>query len=383
MRLGRILCSAALALAASPALAATLNVPADYPTVGSALATATAGDVVQLAPGTYYEHSLTMPSGVTLRGNHGDPAVTVIDAQQFGRILTCTSSAASTVIEGLTIANGRFVAPYPNGVGGGIACFGASPQIRNCILAGNTSSSTGGALYLSGSSPVVVRTEFRFNSSGYAGAAAVTNSSQASFEDCAFLANEASVVGGAVDNAWWSDATYTRCSFLANHGEHGAGGFNSYYSNPTLSSCTFYDNSAGTVEHGGAHMLCDEGSSPIVSNSILAFGRVREAVLCKAGGAVSLTCTNIFGNEGGDWVGAIATQAGVNGNASADPQFCDAASDNLTLYGSLPVRSGPLRRMRPHRSLPRGLWPGRHRGPLLGEDQGIVPIGRATGMVPD
>ena len=39
--------------------------------------------------------------------------------------------------------------------------------------------------------------------------------------------------------------------------------------------------------------------------------------------------TNIFGNEGGDWVGALSQDEGMDGNISASPQFCGPAdSDN-------------------------------------------------------
>jgi hypothetical protein len=37
-----------------------------------------------------------------------------------------------------------------------------------------------------------------------------------------------------------------------------------------------------------------------------------------------LSCCDIHGNEGGDWVGYIADQNGVRGNFCADPLFCGA-----------------------------------------------------------
>ena len=51
------------------------------------------------------------------------------------------------------------------------------------------------------------------------------------------------------------------------------------------------------------------------------------AVTCDAGLSVlpEISCSDIADNAGGDWVGCIADQAGVNGNLSAPPQFCSAS----------------------------------------------------------
>jgi predicted outer membrane repeat protein len=66
-----------------------------------------------------------------------------------------------------------------------------------------------------------------------------------------------------------------------------------------------------------------------ISNTILAFGVGGAAV---AGtGVFEVGCFDVYGNEGGDWVGPLAGQLGTNNNISADPLFCDAASDNYYL----------------------------------------------------
>jgi hypothetical protein len=50
-----------------------------------------------------------------------------------------------------------------------------------------------------------------------------------------------------------------------------------------------------------------------------------------------LTCCDVYGNEGGDWVGCIADQYGIDGNISEDPFFCEGSlylsSDSPCLYG--------------------------------------------------
>jgi hypothetical protein len=51
-------------------------------------------------------------------------------------------------------------------------------------------------------------------------------------------------------------------------------------------------------------------------------------------------CTDIFGNEGGDWVGMIAGQEGTLGNISADPAFCDTSFLGVTVESCSPCLVG-------------------------------------------
>ncbi len=54
------------------------------------------------------------------------------------------------------------------------------------------------------------------------------------------------------------------------------------------------------------------------------------------GGFVSRTAAQL-GNMGGDWVGWLEGQEGVNGKFdSADPFFCDWAGDDFTLRADSP-----------------------------------------------
>jgi hypothetical protein len=52
--------------------------------------------------------------------------------------------------------------------------------------------------------------------------------------------------------------------------------------------------------------------------------------------AITASCCDIVGNEGGDWVDCLAGQEGVNGNFSSDPRFCNLATDDVTLGAASP-----------------------------------------------
>jgi hypothetical protein len=59
------------------------------------------------------------------------------------------------------------------------------------------------------------------------------------------------------------------------------------------------------------------------------------AVAC-LDGDVTLSCCDIHGNTGGDWIGCIADQYGINGNISEDPRFCDSGNGDFTLQDCSP-----------------------------------------------
>jgi hypothetical protein len=104
---------------------------------------------------------------------------------------------------------------------------------------------------------------------------------------------------------------------------------------PDIEHCTVVANSA--TEGGG--MACYEFAQPEVDWTIIASNFAGAAVHCANATAVPLfSCTDIWGNVGGDWAGEIAGQEGINGNFSADPLFCGPANPGqpYTLDASSP-----------------------------------------------
>mgnify|MGYP001292708465 CR=1 FL=1 len=92
----------------STTFAATINVPADQPTIAAAISASADGDVINIAAGTYNEHSLN-PDGkaITIQGtlNEDGTLATTIDAQQNARVFTINSGEGSgTVIQDLIIS---------------------------------------------------------------------------------------------------------------------------------------------------------------------------------------------------------------------------------------------------------------------------------------
>jgi len=68
-----------------------------------------------------------------------------------------------------------------------------------------------------------------------------------------------------------------------------------------------------------------------VANTIIAGSYDGPAVSCENNSDATLTCCDLYDNSGGDWVGCIADQLGVDGNISADPLFTDHIWGDFTI----------------------------------------------------
>jgi len=128
----------------------------------------------------------------------------------------------------------------------------------------------------------------------------------------------------------WSDSspTLTGCTFSGNQAGNSGGGM--YCSNAILTGCTF----SGNESTLGGGMRFDS-ASPTLTACIIAFSTQGVAIYCDSSTPL-LVCCDLYGNEGGDWVGCIADQYGVDGNFSEDPLFCDAPNGDFTLASNSP-----------------------------------------------
>ncbi|MCK4410118.1 MAG: right-handed parallel beta-helix repeat-containing protein, partial [Candidatus Eisenbacteria sp.] len=306
----------ALALLALPVQATTIHAPGDQPTIQAGIDAASAGDTVLVACGTYYEHDITMKSGVCLTSETGSADCVEINAQSLGRVFYCADVNSLASFVGLTLRDGA-TDFYENG--GGMYCTSSSPTLTNCTFLSNIgySSSGGGLVCSGGSSPTVTSCEFTGNTA-FAGGAAAVYSSSPTFTDCVFAGNSA-MWGGAMDCGGSSSPTLTRCTFLGNYAGDGGAVECSGTASPAFICCTFLGNDASD---GGSAVCAEYYGSPTLTGCVIAFSTSGPAVSCADGSTVALSCCDVYGNVDGDWVGCIADQYGVDGNFSADPLFC-------------------------------------------------------------
>ena len=136
--------------------AATINVPADKPTIQAAIDAASTGDTVLVSPGTYKENIDFHGKAIALVSKNG-PAVTIIDGGNLTTVVTFdTSESLTSQLRGFTIRNGS------TSFGAGIFMLGASPTIVGNYFVSNTEGSGGfgAAIGGNGSSADIERNVF-------------------------------------------------------------------------------------------------------------------------------------------------------------------------------------------------------------------------------
>ncbi len=285
--------------------AAVFHVPADQPTIQAGIDAALDGDLVIVACGTYFEYDIAMKSGVTLTSATGLADCVTIDAQQQGRVFLCVDLSASTRIAGFTITGGQATIG-----GGGMYCSNAFHEIDNCLFSGNQAN-TGAGIHS-------------------------TNSSDLTITNCSFDGNVANSTGGGIWSTQYNTITLTNCTFTGNEAVQAGGLGSNSLTVTTLSNCTFRDNS-GSFQGGGIWAWY---ANVTLDNCIIAGSSAGEAIF-RGNSTLSISCTDIFGNAGGDWIGDIAAMVDVDGNFSADPQFCGiSGSGNVYLQSDSPCAPG-------------------------------------------
>jgi hypothetical protein len=95
-----------------------------------------------------------------------------------------------------------------------------------------------------------------------------------------------------------------------------------------LIRCTFVANASPS----GGHLWTS--GTPVIRSSILAFASSGAAAAGTA--TLATSCSDVFGNVGGDYVGPLANEGSDPTNLSADPLFCDLAGIDLTLRQDSP-----------------------------------------------
>lgn len=323
--------------------AATLDVlpggTGTYPTIEAAVTAAVDGDVIVLGPGIFAGPGNRDVSfrgkSLTIRSATGDPSTVTIACEgtpgtPHRAFRLASGEGPTTLIEGLTVSGGYGSAAGIIAAGAILIANGAHPVIRDCVFTGNAAGMSwdhaGGAVYVDEqSSATFERCTFSGNSAFFGGAVGVNHFSQASFVDCRFLDNVAGR-GGAI---WGNSVDKTGCLFARNSAQQGGAVWGNGYNIDRSVRCTYVGNSA--PEGGAIYSQTGYGDPVLIEDTIIAGSPEGAAVWFSPGVVVQLSCCDLFGNAGGDWVGALAPQVDRDGNFSADPCFCDAANDDFHL----------------------------------------------------
>jgi parallel beta-helix repeat protein len=329
-----ILCALLVLFSVHQAQATIIHVPGDSSTIQGGINGAVDSDTVLVQPGTYVEninfngHNIIVGSLFLTTGDTSYISSTVIDGDSSGWVVRFVNGEDNTaVITGFTIQNG-----YAQYSGGGIHCSNSNPTITNNTISGNSASYAGGGIYCSNSSPTISNNTISGNY-GERGGSGISCDyySSPTISNNTISGNHAGYYSGGGGIACYvSNPTISNNTISGNSADIG-GGIDCFNSSPTISNNTISGNSA---EHAGGISCLN--SSPTISNTIIAFSSRGVAIACLPGSNPVLTCCDVYGNAGGDWVDCIAGQGGINGNFSADPLFCDTANGDLHIFAGSP-----------------------------------------------
>ena len=275
------------------------EVPLEYATIQAALNVAVTGDSIIVAPGTYAGAGNVdlNPQGkdVVLLG--AGPALSIIDGGQASRgLLIATGETAAMTVSGFTIKGCRYA------LGPAITCIGASPTLENLILRDNISLSDGGALVCINASPRLTDVLIHDNTA---------------FDD-----------GGGMFCASGGSPQLTRVLFFDNDATGNGGAIYAQGASPSLLDCTVAFNNA---DLGGAGLWLQQGGLCTLERSIVTFGYGGGGIHVETGALLQASCSNVFGNGGGDWSGDAVDPQGADGNLSADPLFCAPSTRDFHL----------------------------------------------------
>jgi parallel beta-helix repeat protein len=240
------------------ALAVTVVVPDDFPTIQQAIDAASAGDTVYVRASTYYEH-LTIGKSLTIEGE--DRNTTIVDGSGSGNVIY--ASADYVTIDGLTVANGedgiKLIANYT------IDHF----TIRNAVITGN---------------------------SAYGFEAGHNNSSSYhTIENCIFSYNATCFYAHQFGNS-----VIRNCQVF----ENGAGFLVGWGSNTTISQNVFHDNTgsicihidSGTYNTIEDNELYDNGGSALSVGYVGAYNTFRNNIVRDNAKGIMMGGPSVYGN---------------------------------------------------------------------------------------
>jgi hypothetical protein len=261
-------------------------------TIAQAISNATNGDTIEVAAGTYNQHSITVNKSLTINGAGAN--TTTVNAQQQGRVFSINSSVTVT-LSNLTITGGN-----TSDDGGGIRTEGAL-TVLNCQITGNSCNLWGGGLRsVSGSTLKVINSTVSNNTS----AAGVSGGGGFSNDNGTLTVTNSTISGNQAIGT----------------GDNNAGGIHHNNGNLTVINSTIANNLAnGSTGAGGIRR---EGGTVKLRNTIIAANQNNTSKPDVSGDFDAASDYNLIGNVGsasGFTAANHHNQLGGNGQPVLNP----------------------------------------------------------------
>lgn len=349
----RLLLPFALALLLRSAFAATLHVPAEYPTIQAGINAAVDGDTVLLASGDYTGDGNCnisfLGKAIVVKSEEGLEYCS-IDVQSDGRgFLFVSGEDSSSILEGISVGGCMC-----NGTGAGILIgpnddINDGPIIKNCRISGNYASQYGGGLYADSSGFQLLNCLVYYNSARSGAALYCNYGGKIIIKDCNFQSNEATDAAGGI---WmyhcnteisgcyikwchgWGDggamkfdncqAKVEYCRINNCSAGYNGGGACVTNSIARFQNCTFYEGySGGPPIYGGSGIFfgnCREDTCFVVNCIFQAYFQDCITII---NSLTSLAFNDFYGNDN-NFSGRPPENIGILTQINANGDSCDA-----------------------------------------------------------
>jgi hypothetical protein len=351
--------------AATATFAATINVPADQPTIQAGINAAANGDTVLVAPGTYFENINFMGKAITVKSSGGSK-VTIIDGQNLAPVVTFAMGEGSkSIVSGFTLQNGNsgfstqyegggvyiaFTSPTvqgnviqhnsaSSGSGGGIGVYFGSPILKNNLILNNIAG-IGGGIDFGGASDVTIlhNTIVGNSATEFGGGISIDAAGNALIEDNKIMRNNGATEGGGVWVVNEADEVFVQNLIVGNTASQGGGVYLSVPASVTgmlwVNNTIANNNSAD----GSAVWAGGFDDNDTFWNNLIIGSKGQTAFVCDATydpNPPIIQYTDAYAANGTGFQGSCGNDAGQNGNISLDPLF--VSGTNFQLQASSPV----------------------------------------------
>lgn len=302
-----------LILAFSPlCFSATIQVPADHPTIQQALNAAVAGDVIEVQAGTYVENIYFPSVDVTLKSVDGPVTTAIQGTGTWSVVDMVDAGTANLVLDGFTISDGiGHGASYgTTRWGGGIYCNNSIATVQNCIIQNNQAKFGGGIF-------------------------CVTNADM-TLSNCILTGNTASTAGGGISCNGYSALVMTNTIVEGNTADIGGGAY--FVHSPTTRTLTnnLFINNTALSEGGG--LYCDSNGNCDIANTIFWDDTAPSGpeIYMYSNVIVNIDHSDVEGGQAQVPFGTASTLTWGAAMINADPMFVDSASSDFHLTAGSP-----------------------------------------------
>jgi hypothetical protein len=298
----------------SPTLLVDPSGVGDFTTIKDAIAAATPGVRILVAPGTYKEQ-LNLKDQVSIIGIGSLPVDVIISGPGGTTPVQAIGVGAQTEVSRVSLRGGYAAADGPfaqtPASGGALRVVSASPAFKNVRFEYNIANNNGGAVAISAGSPI--------------------------FEGCQFFNNFANQSGGAV---WVADGnpSFRSCLFVGN--ESGIAGAVMFVQGGTIQidQCVMDNNTT----QGETGIVYATGGTTAIEYSMVTNSRFGPPLWAVEPGSIQFSCGLLFNTFEEEvsilTAGAVDTTDVVQGN----PGYCQPLAFNFAYPDASPVMSLPL-----------------------------------------